>query len=275
MGIGALVFASPQFFLGRYDVGSSSGNVLFETCLDQRNFTSDCSPSNYAAFVLFISGKFLIAIGAAPLFTVGQAYLDEIVHPRYISIHLGVYYTMNVFGPVFGYVLGSSFLSVYVDPWVDTTLKTTDPAWVGAWWIPFVVCGLLSLIVSVPFLMFPRYLPDSYLIRQERIKEMAKTYSNRYVNEDLKSMVRMLPIHLKRLLLNPSFLFVSFGLAGMFILASGMVAFAPQYIEYQFHLTATVAGLLSGGVGVTTAGTVLRSLCYSVDAYTSHYFISF
>ena len=254
MGIGAFIFASPQFIFGHYDVGSSN-NFLFETCLDKRNFTSDCSPSDDAAYAIFVMGNMLIAIGAVPLYTIGLAYLDEIVHPKYISIHIGVYYTMAVLGPAFGYIVGSSLLSVYVDPWVDTTLTTSDPAWVGAWWISFVMSGILCLFLAIPFLMFPRYLSDSYLIRQERAKEMAKIYPSKYANEDnLTIIVKMFPIHIKRLIFNSSFMLASFGLASMFLLVSGLVSFGPKYFENQFQLSATFSGLLSGGIGITSAG---------------------
>ena len=48
--------------------------------------------------------------------------------------------------------------------------------------------------------MFPRYLPDSYLVPQERAKEMAKVYSSDYVNENnLTIVVKMFPVHIKRL----------------------------------------------------------------------------
>jgi organic anion transporter 4A len=227
---------------------------VFEGCRDERNFTSKCTPSDDAAYAMFIIGNLFIATGAAPLFTVGQAYLDEIVRPKYLPIHIGLYHAMAVVGPAFGYAVGSSVLSIYVDPWIDTTLVTTDPAWVGAWWLSFVLAGVMAMILSIPFLMFPRYLPDSHVVRKERAEEMAKIYSSKYANEDnLTITVKMFPVHIKRLLFNLSFMFASFGLAILFIMISGLVSFAPKYVEIQFQLTATFAGLLAGGVGIVSA----------------------
>ena len=254
MAFGSFLFASPQFLFGNYSVGSSL-NYSFEGCSDHRNFTSGCSPSDNAAYAIFIISNMIIAIGAAPLFTVAQAYLDEIVLPKYISVHIGVYHSMSVVGPAFGYAIGSSVLSVYVDPWIDTNLTTSNPAWVGAWWLSFVIAGIMALLLAIPFLMFPRYLSDSYLVQQERAKEMAKIYPSKYANEDsLTITVKMFPIHIKRLLLNPSFMFASFGVASLFVMLSGLVSFAPKYVETQFQLTATFAGLLGGGVGIVSAG---------------------
>ena len=36
-----------------------------------------------------------------------------------------------------------------------------SPQWVGAWWIGFLMAGVLALIVSVPILAFPKHLPGN------------------------------------------------------------------------------------------------------------------
>ena len=257
MGIGAYIFASPQFLFGSYKIGSTS-SLQFEVCNDDRNITTDCSSSNDIAYAVYIFGNMLVAIGAAPLYTVGQAYIDEIVFPKYVSIHFGIYQMASVLGPAFGYGVGSAFLSIYVDPWIDTNLTPSDPTWVGAWWMSFVFVGTLSILLSIPFLMYPKWLPDSHLVREQRAKEMAKIYPMKYANEDsLTIVVKMFPIHIKRLLTNLSFIFESLAISILFILIGGLVSFAPKYFENQFQLTATVAGLLSGGIGITAAGEMM------------------
>ncbi len=44
----------------------------------------------------------MIGVGAAPLFTVGVAYLDDIVLPKYVTIHLGIFYAFSIIGPAIG-----------------------------------------------------------------------------------------------------------------------------------------------------------------------------
>ena len=36
-----------------------------------------------------------------------------------------------------------------------------SPQWVGAWWIGFLMAGVLALCVSVPVLAFPKQLPGN------------------------------------------------------------------------------------------------------------------
>ena len=144
MGIGSFVFALPQFLFGSYSVGSR-GSARLEACLDNNDFSSECTESNNVAYAFFIFGNILIGVGAAPLFTVGTAFIDEIVHPKWVPVHIGVFYAVSIIGPAMGYGLGGAFLTVYVDPWREIDLDTSDPGWVGAWWLSFVFVGELSV----------------------------------------------------------------------------------------------------------------------------------
>ena len=261
VAIGAFVFALPQFIFGTYASGNfnSTSTVDLEECHDIRNNSNeDCSSANYGAYTIFLFGRIIQGIGYAPTLTIAPAYLDEIISPKYISIYIGIISIPTVVGPAIGFGLGSAFLSIYVDPWINTYLTPTDPTWVGAWWIGYILIGVLLLLIAIPFLMFPRYLPDSYLVQQERAKEMAKVYPSEYVHENnLTIVVKMFPVHIKRLLLNPSFIFLSFGVAFSIFVRDGVVGFGAKYFETMFGLTATTSGLLSGGLAITCAGMLI------------------
>ena len=193
----------------------------------------------------------IIGIGAAALFTVGPAYLDDIVRPKYVSIHLGIFFMCAVIGPAVGYGLGAGFLAVYVDFWVETRLKETDPEWVGAWWLCFLLGAVLSWLLAIPFLMFPKLLPDSHLVKEEREKEMAKTYSGNLEaeNKNLWTKLASLPRHIWHVLITPTWVFMTIAAAVVAILESGIVAFAPKFYEIQFYLTASEANIVSSAEG--------------------------
>ena len=46
----------------------------------------------------------------------------------------------------------------------SVSLTPADPAWVGAWWIGFLVMGLVAIIMSLPLMAFPRTLPGQSTI---------------------------------------------------------------------------------------------------------------
>lgn len=259
MGTGAFIFASPQFLFGSYDPGRGSAtDFTLEVCQDNRNMTSNCGPSNNLAYTIYIIGNVFIASGAAALYTLGPAFIDEIVFPKYVSLHIGAYHLGGLVGPGFGYIIGSLFLLVYVDPWVDTPLVPSDPAWVGGWWMGFVLAGVLSMLLSVLFFMYPKSLKDSHLVKIAREKEMVMKHTYRISDGGSRvstvwELVKSLCAHLKRLVLNKSFMFQNLSVSILFIVVAGLASFGPQYLETQLHLTASTAGLLSGGLSILAA----------------------
>ena len=243
--IGAFVFALPQFMFGHYEVGDS-GFLDLESCRDGNDFSSDCSSSNNAALAFFMIGNIFIGVGAAPLFTIGTSYLDEIVSPKYVSIHLGLFYMLAVIGPALGFALGGLFLSVYVDPSVDTHLEPSDPGWVGAWWLCYIVCGILCLIIAVPFFFYPRLLPNSKEIRLLREQEMAKKGRAMSEPSDRLSVIKNFPLEVKKVVTNLSWLFVTLAVTVASITISGFASFGVKYVENQFRLSSSAASIITG-----------------------------
>lgn len=47
------------------------------------------------------------------------------------AITIGV----RILGPALGFIVGSLCTSLYADLTVDPKIDTTDPRWVGAWWL--------------------------------------------------------------------------------------------------------------------------------------------
>ena len=236
---------------GSYQVGSNA-KARLESCDAEVDFSSECSSTNSFAPAFFFIGNILIGVGAAPLFTVGFAYLDEIVKPKHVPIHIAIAYLLAVVGPALGFGLGGVFLGIYVDPWRATNLEPTDPGWVGAWWMCFIFSGVVSWILAIPFLLFPRLLPNSYEVKKERQFEMAKTYKGKYkANEDVDfvTKVKLFPHDLKQVVTTLSWIFITACVCSSFIVISGVTAFAPKYVESQFTLTASTASLVIGSVG--------------------------
>ena len=250
IGIGALVFSLPQFIFGSYRTGIS-GNLTLEACgISTEVPYTDCSSSNTLAFCIIILGNSLIGIGASPLFTLGVSYIDDITLPQYVPVHTGAFYVSTVVGPAFGYALGGVFLSIYVDPWIDTQLKETDPGWVGAWWICFILSGVVAFIIAIPFFLYPRFLSNHDEVVSARQQLHARSYRSTFKEE--KSFVNQLkafPRHVIDLFKSPSFIFVTLGLSFLFLTLYGLVSFGPKFIESVFNIPASTASLLAGAVG--------------------------
>lgn len=86
-------------------------------------------------------------------------------------------YSSAAFGPVLGFLLGAYLLSFHMDsfsgsvinigelcnfilkPRIIKLIAFTDPSshrWVGMWYGGFLICGILLIIVAIPFFSFPK-----------------------------------------------------------------------------------------------------------------------
>ena len=116
----------------------------------------------------------------------------------------------------------------------------------------YIHAGVISLLASIPFLLFPRLLPDSDAVKLEREKEMAKTYKSEFgskENADLLTTLKVFPAHLKSVVVSLSWVFITISITSSLLIVSGMTAFAPKYLESQFGLTASTASLTVGAIG--------------------------
>ncbi len=163
--------------------------------------------------------------------------------------------SLRMIGPTIGYALARVFLSVYVNLTEQTTLKPSDPAWIGAWWLgksltrdapfrvfhPFhcfhwlgyLVIGIVQLGTGWSIALFPRRLPTkSSVIRRQAVR----------VRRTLKEF----PAALKRLLTNKILVFNNLASAFYVFGIGGYLTFMPKYLETQFQQSAAQAGFLNG-----------------------------
>lgn len=67
-----------------------------------------------------------------------------------------------------GYFISSFSLSLYEDPTLSPNIRKNDPRWVGAWWLGFVVIGVLMFVFTLPFFLFPPAMKRSARRKQEK-----------------------------------------------------------------------------------------------------------
>ena len=154
----------------------------------------------------------------------------------------------QIVGVACAFGLSAGFLSVYVDFWRELTvpLQPTSPAWVGAWWLGFLLLAVLAWILAVPFLMFPRVLPDSHLVKAEREKEMAQKYSARDTsadeNKNFLTKLASFPRHVLQVVTTPSWVFLTIAVSFLSFLQE-FGSFIPKFLEAKFHLPPMLANI--------------------------------
>ncbi|KFO36573.1 Solute carrier organic anion transporter family member 1B3 [Fukomys damarensis] len=175
MGAGSILTALPHFFMGYYRYSSethdNTSDNSFLTCLSDQTSSFTETPlevmrkgcekqSESYMWIYVLMGNMLRGIGETPIAPLGISYLDDFAKEGQSSVYLGALNAVTMIGPILAFLMGSLFASMFVDiGYVDmSSIRITpqDARWVGAWWLGFLMSGLLSIISSIPFFFLPR-----------------------------------------------------------------------------------------------------------------------
>ncbi|XP_014252609.1 solute carrier organic anion transporter family member 5A1 isoform X2 [Cimex lectularius] len=296
MGVGSLVFMVPHFtaepHAGNVANNSSSDNICKTVSIREQdmvlgrlssglsapplaphnNLRENCiegSPSTAGPVMLFLLAQLLLGCGGSPLFTLGTTYIDDHVKSENASLYIGCMYSMAAFGPVLGFLLGAYLLSFHMDA-LSTVRLDIDPGdrnWVGMWWGGFLICGLMLIIVAIPFFSFPKVLTRE----KERIRLMEKsglaTPKEQQKPTDVQATVpqsnnkdsaygkdvKDIPRSMWRLVCNPIYVVTCLGACMELVIVSGFVVFLPKYLETQFSLGKSQASVFTGSIAIPGA----------------------
>lgn len=276
MAVGSFIFTIPHVASDPYEYVSTSGNTS-HVC-SSSNSDPECqtqSGSNY--LYVFMLAQFVHGIGFTPMFTLGTAYVDDNAPSTSTALYLGLIYAITALGVAAGYMGGGLFLNLWVDidksevdvDKITQELTPMDPAWVGAWWMGFVVTAIGFLLVTFPLFGYPTNLPGTKYIREarktdaEREREERKRNDKRPMKEKLLDFPKALLVLVK----NPMYVVLNFSGAAETIIIAGLAAFAPKVLEEKFNMLPAESGLIMGGVtlaggagGMVLGGVLIKCL---------------
>ncbi|XP_065514387.1 solute carrier organic anion transporter family member 1C1-like isoform X2 [Caloenas nicobarica] len=253
MSAGTFLIAMPQFFMGRYRYerlhSTINSTVSISPCLQDKNQT--------------------------PI---------SVWEKSQAKINAGCVQTVAIIGPIFGFLLGSLCAKLYVDiGFVDldsVTITHKDVQWVGAWWLGYLIAGVISVLAGIPFWFLPRHLPKP----ESRKDSSTSSEQSKFITEDNKDQhksyqqqVKMsemakdfLP-SLKNLFGNPVYILYLCASIIQFNSLIGMVTYKPKYIEQQYGQTSSKTNFVIGLInipavafGILSGGLIMKKFRISV-----------
>ncbi|XP_071963365.1 solute carrier organic anion transporter family member 4A1-like [Antedon mediterranea] len=265
-GFGSLLFASPHFFAPSYNY-QDTVNSSSSFCSVSSDETDDlCDPddagdssslSNY--IYIFILAQLAMGLAATPIYTIGVAYLDENVKHKVVGEYLGIFLMMAILAAAIGFIIGGAILDAlyvnFITEGSPVNVDKDDDAWIGAWWLAFVVSAFVSFLAAIPMSCFRAYLPGY----EDKIKEKLQASQMTNGNTDEPIVVsrtdfgkwKDLPLATWQLLKNSTYLFVSLGNCSQAIILNGIIVFMPKFLEVIYLLNAGTAATLTGLFGTT------------------------
>lgn len=238
----------PGLALGVVDAAAAASRDTLDTCqaadavrpLLQPGCEGRGMPESIVVTAVLFTANCFYGSAYSVLFISGSTYVDDSVKKKNSPLHFATVAILKLAGPTLGYALGSLCLRYYEDPRLDPALERTDPRWVGAWWMGYVVLGVCLAATALPALLFPRYLspPTSPTAAREPTKK----------SNGASSFWRSL----RSLFGNPAYVFrlVYWLLASNATLGHAMMS--SKYVEVQFRTSASQASFLIGPVLMVT-----------------------
>ncbi|XP_064473133.1 solute carrier organic anion transporter family member 74D-like isoform X1 [Ornithodoros turicata] len=225
----------------------------------------DCSAASavasYLPLVLFFVANFLNGFGGSTFFIVGSSYMDDNIRKKNSPMYFGMGFAFRLLGPVLGFLTASLCLRFYEDPFHDPGITQSDPRWIGAWWMGYIIFAIGLAMIALPMMLFPRILPSGKDYKVNNLKKIPKNKSK----EDLKvadksktgeeenhSVIKDMAIIVKRLAKNPIFMLKTVGLVFILNATAGYGTSFSKYVEFQFGQTASKASFYSGSAKVLT-----------------------
>eukprot|EP00064_Thunnus_orientalis_P009040 superscaffoldBa00001120_g9063 len=271
MSIGTFIIALPHFIIGRYEFETSVRWVVNSTLNPSpcpvgspADLTQDgCEgDSNLSMWIYVLLGNVLRGIGETPVQPLGISYIDDFASEENAALYVGCVQTISVVGPVFGYLLGSLCAKIYVDigfvKMETITITPADARWVGAWWLGYLIAGVITLLSAIPFWFLPRSLPMSGPRGPERPEQTSfikdsPLMKHKYPADEHTSFLEMakdfIPT-LRTLLGHPVYLIYLCVTIIQLNSLIGMVTYKPKYIEQHFRQSASKANFLMGVINI-------------------------
>ncbi|KAM4676550.1 solute carrier organic anion transporter family member 1C1-like [Discoglossus pictus] len=287
MSLGSFLTAMPHFFMGPYKYETSLRNQVFQSnesvevspCSANQTFSeydkNNCEKESGSYMWLFmLAGNTLRGIGETPITPLGISYIDDFSMPENTPLYIASVHTVAIFGPMLGFIFGSFCARLYVDiGFVDLekiTITPQDTRWVGAWWLGFLVAGLVNLLSGIPFCFLPKSLStteeqaggtsESCPVNIEK-DEKTKMKSKQHEKPTVKGFFRALKA------LGSNRLYVMLMVLTLLQVNSfiGFITYKPKYIEQQYgqststsNFTTGVSSLPAAALGMFLGGLLMK-----------------
>ncbi|XP_023314280.1 solute carrier organic anion transporter family member 4C1-like isoform X2 [Trichogramma pretiosum] len=237
---------------------------------EQCNQTQLDDTSVVPRLIVFFS-QFILGIGTTLYYVLGQPYIDDNTKKKNTPMLLGITFAFRTIGPALGFVLGYLCLNLYVDPSLHPVIEKTDPRWLGAWWLGWIILGAALALLAVLLAMFPQELKKSKSSSEspngQALNEMemplqvqlnASTSGSISETREEKPTIKDFLISTKRILSNEMLMFNMFSVVFYVLSTLPFMNFIAKYLEIQFQMSPGGGTIITGPL--TLFGMVLGFL---------------
>ncbi|NXL84393.1 SO1C1 protein, partial [Alectura lathami] len=222
-------------------------------------------------WIYILLGNLLRGIGETPITPLGISYLDDFAKEEDVPVYVACLHMIAMFGPMFGFMLGSLCAKLYVDiGFVDLgsiTITPQDSRWVGAWWLGFLISGVISFLAAIPFCFLPNSLKKPSEAKKGKTSSDYSPFiiSCIFLSQLIYPFLSDFYASLKKILSNP--MYFTFLCCALLQFSSfiGFLTYKPKYMEQQYGQSVANSNFLIGltslppvGIGIFLGGLIMK-----------------
>ncbi|ESO83135.1 hypothetical protein LOTGIDRAFT_197485 [Lottia gigantea] len=230
---------------GALCVNSSLGLNATDHCALTASLATNDNTVRTVAILFLALGMCFQGFGKSPRYPFLATYVDDNVEQTKTPMFLGIISGMGILGPALGFVLGGVFSRFYVTL-ENTSMSTSDPRWIGAWWLGFLFFGSIGIIVGTPLLCFPKRMKT----RPRHLDKLKKKKKDLLIKRTFCTDIKELMKSVLRLLTSPIYILSNMASCILLLSISGMLAYLPKYLESQYRIPTWKANVLLGTMNV-------------------------
>ncbi|XP_022106225.1 solute carrier organic anion transporter family member 3A1-like [Acanthaster planci] len=277
-GIGGILSAVPHFIYPAYREGeggllqSANGSNATSSSIfvcDAGRELEECSAQDIdesgsrveEMWALFL-GQAIMGLAYGPLFPIALTYLDDQVKGTTTPYYISVFLTAGSSSTLVGFGQAFLFLTTNVN-WPAQPDYTKE--WIGAWWLGFLVDGVIILIIAIPFFFFPKEM--DFKVREEDIppERLAKEGKDGQASSDLG--VKDFVASSKRIGTNAVFMMLLVSTIFELAVSASFGFFLAKFFEIRYNTAPSFSALLVGIIvmpgallGNLTSGVLVKKL---------------
>lgn len=114
--------------------------------------------SNFGALSIMFFSLLALGIGRTMPWCLGIPLIDDNVKKKSMPVYFAGISFIRILGPICGFLIGSACNRIYytfTSPPPGLTAK--DPTWIGAWWLGFLIIGIITIFPSLILFFFSKW----------------------------------------------------------------------------------------------------------------------
>ncbi|VDN04112.1 unnamed protein product [Thelazia callipaeda] len=229
--------------------------------------TSECDKTSFheGPLTLIFFGLVVFGIGRTMPWSLGVPMIDDNFSRQKIPTFFAGISFVRILGPVCGLLIGSLCSSFYYTFKAPSGLTPKDAGWIGAWWMGYLIVGLLMIGPSIALYFFPvsskliekiKFSPvnakdeDCFELSKKGVLSMFDRHQENTQGLSLHEKFKAFYKSYSKILQSKVFTGLLMGRMLDFFAFRGYMIFVPKYLEIQFDIPQYNVYILLASFGV-------------------------